>query len=79
MMYGFYGDNFMGSGFMGFFGFIIMIAFWAAVIWVIVRIVQEASGGHRKGKSAIRILEERYAKGEIDKEEFKSRKHDLES
>jgi len=79
MMYGFYGDNFMGSGFMGFFGFIIMIAFWAAVIWVIVRIVQEATNGHKTKKSAMRILEERYAKGEIDKEEFKSKKHDLES
>jgi putative membrane protein len=79
MMYGFYGDNFMGSGLMGFFGFIIMIAFWAAVIWIIIRIAQEASGGRKTGKSTIRILEERYAKGEIDKEEFKSRKHDLES
>ncbi|MCR4328724.1 MAG: SHOCT domain-containing protein [Patescibacteria group bacterium] len=63
-------------------GGIMMIIFWAAIILFIVWIVREVSGrnnsdkiGHRK--STLEILEERYAKGEIDKKEFEEKKKDL--
>jgi putative membrane protein len=46
---------------------------------IIVKAV-DRSGGSRNtsaGKSALDILKERYASGEIDKEEFEKRKKDL--
>ena len=63
-------------------GGLMMILFWVAIIFFIVWIVKEISGGNssdktRHGKSAIDILNERYAKGEIDKKEFEEKKRDL--
>ena len=44
------------------------------VVWGI----KEVSGKHRHDNSrALEILEERYAKGEIDEKEFKAKKKDL--
>lgn len=69
--------------FMGF-GFIFMILFWGLVIWGFVAFVQwvaRQNGGTRtksgEGKSAVEILKERYAKGEIDKNEFDAKMKDL--
>ena len=78
MMGNYYGDT-LGWG-MG--GGIMMIIFWAAIILFIVWIAREASGRNnsdktRHGKSALEVLEERYAKGEIDKKEFEEKKKDL--
>ena len=60
-----------------------MILVWAAIIFFIVWIVREINGRNnsdkaRHGKSALEILEERYAKGEIEKKEFEEKKKDLE-
>ena len=65
-------------------GGIMMIIFWAAIILSIIWIVREVGSRNnsdktRHGKSAIEILEERYAKGEIDKKEFEEKKRDLSS
>jgi len=57
-----------------------MIVFWAAIIFFIVWIVKEARKGDTEktnSRSALDILRERYAKGEIDKKEFEERKKDL--
>jgi len=80
MMYGIYNGYGNMMGWFG--GGIMMIIFWAAFILFIVWIVKEVSGRNnsdkpRHGKSALEILEERYAKGEIDKKEFEEKKKDL--
>ena len=79
-MYGIYNGYGNMMGWFG--GGIMMIIFWAAFILFIVWIVKEVSGRNksdkpRHGKSALEILEERYAKGEIDKKEFEEKKKDL--
>lgn len=60
-------------------GGIMMLIFWAVILILIVWAVKEF-GGKRdaEGKSsALDILKERYAKGEINKEEFETKKKDL--
>jgi putative membrane protein len=79
------GPGMMGGGYgMGWFGSIIMIAFWIAVIvgivllirWLIVS-TRATSQGTSSGDSALEILKKRYARGEINKEEFEEKKRDL--
>ncbi len=76
------------------FGGIFMILFWGLVIWAIIAVVRSASGqscckmgshghGHAHGSDAqsggaLDILKERYAKGEINKEDFDRMKKDIE-
>ncbi len=64
-----------------FFGSVMMLLFWAGLILLIVLAVRWiGSGPGRIGEQAPRenraleILEERFARGEIDKEEFEERK-----
>jgi putative membrane protein len=61
-----------------------MALFWLLVPAVIVALVIAATrlrssspGGVAHGQSALTILEERYARGEIGKEEFDQKKRDL--
>ncbi|MDD5396457.1 MAG: SHOCT domain-containing protein [Candidatus Moranbacteria bacterium] len=65
---------------------IFMLIFWGLVIWAIFALVRGVSGGgccgHIKDKEhkttdAVDILKERYAKGEISKEEFEEMKKTL--
>ncbi len=72
-------DGMMGFGFGG---FVVMLAWWAVIIYVIVWAIRQiANGGSRhdgvRRASAMDILKERYAKGEIDKREFEEKKKDL--
>jgi len=74
------------------FGWIFTILFWALIVWAIVAIVNGVSGrgccgvGHHHGHGdhkpeggrAVDILKERYAKGEISKEDFERMKKDVE-
>jgi putative membrane protein len=85
-MMGYYGH--MGG--IGFgFGFIFMLIFWALIIFAVLALVRGFSGHHgcgwhdldehkHKGNSALDILKERYAKGEISKEDFDKMKKDVE-
>jgi putative membrane protein len=81
--YGDYGHHGMwGGGWIGAtFGFIMMIAVIAGIVAVIVllfRALGSGSGGQaaqrRDGKTALDILEDRFARGEIDAQEFEERR-----
>ena len=64
-------------------GGLMMVLFWAAVITLVVLLVRWLAGlgttrEQRPYKStAIEILEERFARGEIDREEFEERRRVL--
>lgn len=60
-------------------GSIITLLFWAVIIYGAIMLFRGNSrnGSGEKGK-AMEILKERYAKGEITKEQFESMKKDLE-
>ena len=74
--YGDYGFD-AYSGFYPFHMFGFMILFWGAIIWTIVHFVKNNKHTIRHNSSAIDILKERYARGEISKEEFTEMKKDL--
>lgn len=61
------------------FGAFINIIFWLVLIFLIVAIVRrrEDRGESSNNHSSMDILKERYAKGEINKEQFESMKRDL--
>ena len=67
-----------GAGW-GFWG-IFMVLFWggliALIIWGVMRLSKKDNGNETKS-NALDIARERYAKGEISKEEFEQIKQDL--
>ena len=76
---GMWGDGW-GWGHM-FFGSFMMLLFWGGLIILIVFAVRSMGAGSPRGSDgpapgnrAIDILEERYARGEIDKEEYEERR-----
>ena len=81
MMYGIYNgyDSWGVGNMMGFFGgSIMMIVFWVLLVAFIVWMVREVDNKNsRSSSNALEILKERYAKGEISKEEFEEKKKDL--
>ena len=70
-----------GMGWAWFFNWIVMIIFWggivALIIWGITKITKGNNGTANKN-NALDIAKERYAKGEISKEEFDQLKKDIE-
>lgn len=81
-----WGPGVMGWGGMGWFGPLGMFLFWTLIVLLIVRLVKGlGSSSERSTKaekpmeeSALEILKKRYARGEIQKEEYLERKRDLE-
>ena len=80
MMFG----SMMGSWGMGYgiVGFLTMVLFWIIVIAAIVYAVRWLSSGSTArstgaSEAPIEILKRRYAKGEIDHDEFVARKQEL--
>jgi putative membrane protein len=79
------GSGMMGWGYgMGWFGMILMGLFWVAIIVGIIFLIRwlfisTGTKGYRAGSedSALDILKKRYARGEINKEEFEQKKKDL--
>ncbi|MEK9156210.1 MAG: SHOCT domain-containing protein [Patescibacteria group bacterium] len=85
LMMGYNWDNMM-NGFWGYnwFGVVMMILFWILIIAGIIWLVRYLGGSSNvvgintgREKSPMDILKERYAKGEINKEEFEEKKKDL--
>ncbi len=66
------------------FGWISMILFWGLVAFAIVALVkwltpQSPGGASPRERTPLEILEQRYARGEIDREEFEQKRRDLAS
>ena len=64
------------------FGGISMILFWGLVILAIAALAkwlmrQPPDGGSARDKMPLQILQERYARGEVDREEYEQKKQDL--
>lgn len=90
---GYIGQSMMGYGYMGsgwnsvfgVLGLLLEILFWVFVITIFVFIIRHMLSGKKRmywgcgrGDGALHTLRERYAKGEIDQEEFQTRKKVLE-
>lgn len=78
------GPGMMGWGGMGWFGPLIMVFFWVLIIVLIVLLIRWlVSSSHPRTlssyqeDSALEILKRRYARGDINKEEFEAKKKDL--
>ncbi|MFH7320384.1 SHOCT domain-containing protein [Desulfurivibrio sp. D14AmB] len=77
----------MGGGPMGWFGMIVMVLFWAVVVWAIIALMRGAwrftgpgsgkDGSGRDDDRAMALLRESFARGEIDEAEFNARKRAL--
>lgn len=68
-----------GMGLWMIFGSLWMIIFWAAIIALIVWIVRKFTSQKGPSNNAIEIAKQRYARGEITKEQFEQIKKDLSS
>jgi len=75
----FWGDGI--GGWWMIFGAIWMILFWGGlillIVWAVKKLSERGGGGGGAGKSALDIAKERYARGEITKEQFEALKKDL--
>ena len=58
-----------------------MWIFWIliliALVWFVAFAARQAGNSQKREKSALEILKERYARGEIDRDEFKQMRDDL--
>ncbi len=68
------GYGMMGGG-MGF-GFIFMLLFWGALIWLVVTVINSAQGSKREN-DALSILKNRYASGELTKKQYETMRKEL--
>ncbi|MFH1169245.1 MAG: SHOCT domain-containing protein [Chloroflexota bacterium] len=71
-----------GMGWWMMFGGVWMLIFWggliALIVWVVLKLTRGSRGGGGGGDgSALDIARQRYAKGEISREEFEQLKKDL--
>lgn len=81
-----YGSGMMGGyGSYGIVGGLFMLVFWVAVILAVIWVIKEIfskknkdnSYSGQRTKSATEILKERYARGEITKEQYEQMKRDI--
>lgn len=63
-------------------GLLHMLGFWLLVVLAVVlavRLAGDAPGDRPRSDTALEILKQRYAKGEIGREEYEQKRHDLEA
>lgn len=76
---GYYGNGWGGMGggmlFGGFFWILLIVLIIAGVVWFSRSGRDVPDGGHRP--SGLDVLNERYARGELDREEYLQRKRDI--
>ena len=51
-----------------------MIAFWGVVLWALIAVVRGTGRTEPSGPDPERVLAERFARGEIDEEEYRRRR-----
>jgi putative membrane protein len=68
-----WGEHWMFGGFMWVFWIAVLVALFFLSKWM----VQQKPGYLNPDEDALEVLKKRYAKGEIDKEEFEQKKKDL--
>ena len=79
-----WGNHGYGMWGMGWFGGIFMILFWGLIIVAVLLVIRHFMAGSGGGsseqveKDPLRILQKRYASGEIETEEYEERKKILE-
>ncbi len=56
-----------------------MLAFWGLLAWVVVALARRPSGQPTSRPTAEEVLAERFARGEIDEEEYRRRREMLRS
>ncbi|MBI4302883.1 MAG: SHOCT domain-containing protein [Chloroflexi bacterium] len=70
-----------GMGWWMVLGGLLTIIFWGAIIalivWVVKKLTERGGGTVSTGRSPLDIAKERYARGEITKEQFEQLKKDL--
>jgi putative membrane protein len=62
---------------MAIFGWVFMILILGLLVWLVVSALRRSDGGG-KPRGALDLLDERYARGEIEREEYLRRRADLE-
>ena len=78
--FGMFGDWACGPGafFPGPLGWIITLLFWALILFVVIRIFQSIFSRDKKSApSRLDLLKERYARGDIDEDEYRRMKAEL--
>lgn len=60
-------------------GGVMMIAFWALVFWAIVSLVRRPTDTTPRTRPAEEILDERFARGELDADEYQQRRRALQA
>ena len=71
--------GYMNHGWWGWGHGIVMVLFWIVLVFVVLALMRSLPrrSGDGSARSPMDILKERYARGEIDKDEFEQKKRDL--
>ncbi|MFA6863494.1 MAG: SHOCT domain-containing protein [Dysgonamonadaceae bacterium] len=74
-----FGEHGWGMGYGMGWWWIVGVIIMVAIVWMVVKMINQTNHSNTQlgNKSALDILKERYARGEIDKQEFEERKNNL--
>jgi putative membrane protein len=70
-----WGNHWMFGGFMWVVWILLLVGLFLLIRWLVL----QGKSGREKEESPLEVLKKRYARGEIDKEEFEQKKKDLTS